>query len=208
MKNLFRIALLALAAAASAAQAGDRVLMFIADGSRDLDLMLTREVGVMRAMLEDAGYTVEIATATGAPMRTERAAVTPTVALEDVSIADYAGIILPCMAPAAGTPQPPEIDVLVRRAHDAGIPVAASRGSVGTLARAGALDGREYAYAGSVDVAKRPEFAGGTFLGTGVVRDGSVVTAGICPLAARELGEPDGTEALTIAFIEALDERS
>ena len=108
------------------------------------------------------------------------------------------------MAPAAGTPQPEVIDDIVRAAHDSNIPLAASRGSVATLARAGVLDDRDYAYAGPVDPARRPEFSGGRFLGTTVVSSAGVSTAGICPLAARELGEPDGTQALTRSFIRTL----
>ena len=45
------------------AQEESTVFMFIRDGSRDLDLMLNREVAVMKNMLEDAGYRVDIATA-------------------------------------------------------------------------------------------------------------------------------------------------
>lgn len=203
---LFAAAFFLLAPGLLPADAGaqERVLLYVADGSRDPELMLTREVGVMRDLLTEAGYVVDIATATDGPMVSETVTLKPTVALADVDVADYAGVLLPCMAPAPGTPQPEEIEGIVRQAHDAGIPVAASRGSVTTLARAGALVGRDYAYAGAVDTAKRPEFEGGRFLGTGVVRDGAVVTAGICPLAARELGEADGTEALTRTFIAAL----
>ena len=50
--------------AAVAAENGS-VLMFVRDGSRDLELMLTEEVGVMRSMLADAGYRVDVATSDG-----------------------------------------------------------------------------------------------------------------------------------------------
>jgi len=181
-----------------------RVFMFVTEGSRDPDLMIGEEVGVMRKMLEDAGYAVDIATTRDAPLAGERLALTPTIALADVDIERYAGVVLPCMAPAPGTTIPDVVETLVRAALAAGKPVAASRGSVATLARAGGLAGREFAYASPVDPARRPEFAGGRYLGTGTVRDGLVSTTGICPLAARELDEPDGTAALMESFIATL----
>ena len=45
-------------------QAAERVLMIVPDGSRDLELMLEAEVGTMRRMLGEAGYDIDIATAT------------------------------------------------------------------------------------------------------------------------------------------------
>ena len=77
-----------------------------------------------------------------------------------------------------------------------------------TLARAGGIEGRRYAFASAVDIGERPEFLGGKYEGIGVVRDGTISTAGICPLAARSLGEADGTHDLMINFIASLDERS
>ncbi len=84
------------------------------------------------------------------------------------------------------------------------MPVAAARGSIPTLAKAGGINNRKYAFAEKVDTDKRPEFAGGTFMDTGVVRDTNIITSAICPMAARKLNMPDGTEGLTQAFIEAL----
>lgn len=185
-----------------------RVFLYVRDGSRDLDRMLVQEVGVMQQMLEDAGYRVDIATPGDRPLVTDARSLEPGVKLADVDIADYAGLVLPCMAPARGFDMPERVDKLVAEAIELGLPVAASRGSVESLANAGALVGRKYAYAGPVSVAERPEFRGGSFVGTGVVRDGSVSTAGICPLAARSTGEPDGTFELMNAFIASLDERS
>ena len=181
-----------------------KIFMFVRDGSRDLDLMLTREVGVMKNLLESAGYSVDIATASGEPMVGETTSLTPTINLGEVDIADYAGIVLPCMGPAAGYPMPEKVDALVAKAVMSGLPVAAARGSIPTLAKAGGINNRKYAFAEKVDTDKRPEFAGGTFMGTGVVRDTNIITSAICPMAARKLNMPDGTEGLTQAFIEAL----
>lgn len=78
----------------------------------------------------------------------------------------------------------------------------AVRGSVRELARAGGLKaGRRYSFAGQVD---HPDFREGVFVGTGVTVDAGVVTAGICPLAANALDEPDATRSLATAFLEVL----
>lgn len=190
------------------AEESQKVFMFVREGSRDLDLMLKEEVNVMQQMLESAGYVVDIATPADEPMVAESMTLTPTVKLADVDVSNYAGVILPCMAPAAGSPIPTEVDAIAEQAVAMGIPFAASRGSVVTLAKAGGLDNREYGFAAQVDVAKRPEFANGTFRGSGVVRDGNISTAGICPLASRSLNMPDGTVDLTQSFIESLNEAS
>ncbi len=201
------VTLIAVLPVAHAADTPDKVFMFIPDGSRDLELMLTEEVGLMREMLEDAGFSVDIATTNNQTLTASTASLEPTIALEDVNAADYAGVILPCMAPAPGSHSTPDaVTAIVEQAVALGLPVAASRGSVATLARAGALVGKQYAYASPVDLSKRPEFRGGEFQGIGVVRDGLISTAGICPLAARSLGEPDGTEELTEYFIASLEE--
>lgn len=186
-------------------QGSGKVLIVVQDGSRDLELMLTKEVGIMKAMIEQAGYDVDIATATGTTMKAGDTLLEPDLKLSDVDASSYAGFILPCMAPVPGTPVPPEAIAIVERAVASGKPIAASRLSVRLVASAGGLVGKDYAFALEVDVNEQPEFKGGTYRGTGVIRDGKVSTAGICPLAARSLSQPDGTEDLTRAFIESLN---
>ncbi len=186
------------------ADANGRIFMFVRDGSRDLDLMLREEVNVMRQLLESAGYRVDVATADGQPLVGQKETLVPTVALAEVDISRYDGVILPCMAPAPGTPFAAEALALLEQAVAADLPIAASRGSVGAVALAGGLKDHSYSYAGEVDLEQRPEFAGASYMGTGYTLDGNLATAGICPLAARSLGEPDGTVDLTEAFIRAL----
>ena len=189
------------------AEVESKVLMYVAEGSEDLDLMLTKEVYVMRQMLEDAGYSVDIATSHDQAMTSKTATLVPTVKLAAVDMGNYAGVILPCMAPAPGAaPAPAKVEEILEAAIAMDKPIAASRAAVVRLAKAGGVTGREYAFASPVDTQKRPEFAGGTFLGTGVVRDGNISTAGVCPLSARMTGEEDGTVELTRKFIESLAE--
>jgi len=188
---------------ASAADSG-KVLMFVRDGARDLELMLDKETGVMKQMLEDAGYQVVVATASGEPMQAGDFVLEADIKIADAKASDYVGFILPCMAPAPGSPLPDEVVTLIEEAYKSGKPIAASRGSVAILGKAGALDGKKYSYAQEVDVNERPEFKGGTYEGTGYSQDGNITTVGICPLASRSLKLPDGTEDLTKGFIASL----
>lgn len=185
-----------------------RVFMYVTDGSRDLDLMLREEVGVMRTLLEDAGFAVDIATSQGQKLVGSTTTLEPTVSLDKVNMADYAGVILPCMAPAEGEATWPEsVRAILVDAVASDKPVAASRGSVVQLADAGALGNRRFtAFSGADNSARYPVFASAEFAGTGVLRVGNVSTAGICPLAARSLNEPDGTVDLTRNFIASLTE--
>lgn len=186
------------------AQDSPTVLMFVRDGARDLELMLDKETGVMKQMLEDAGIEVVVATASGEPMKAGDFVLEADLKIADAKASDYDGFILPCMAPAPGSPMPAEVVTLIEEAYKSGKPIAASRGSVAVLAKVGALDGKKYSYAQEVDVNERPEFKGGTYEGTGYSQDGNITTVGICPLASRSLKLPDGTEDLTKGFIESL----
>ncbi len=183
-----------------------RVLMVVKDGpSLDLELMLTEEVGVMRNMLEATGSQVVVASPSGEPLVAGEVTLIPDIRLADAEMVDYVGIILPCMA-VDEEPSLPAVEALVREAVVAGKPVAAQTGSVVTLARAGVLMGREYAYVEEW-IGNVPEFEGLTYGGEGIVHDGDIITSGVCPYAAREQGLEDGTQALTGAFITHLWEK-
>lgn len=195
--------IVAMAAPVVAADSG-KVLMFVRDGARNLELMLDEETGVMKQMLEDAGFEVVVATSSGEPMKAGEFVLEADLEIADAKASDYVGFILPCMAPAPGSPIPSEVVTLIEDAYKSGKPIAASRGSVAVLGKAGALEGKEYSYASEVDVNERPEFKGGTYKGTGYTQDGNITTVGICPLASRGLKLPDGTEDLTRGFIESL----
>jgi putative intracellular protease/amidase len=104
-------------------------------------------------------------------------------------------------------PAPPEISpeaiALVKNAAAAGKPIAAQTGSLWTLAKAGLLKGKKYAYAMEE---KNPLFAEATFAGTGVVKDGLVLTSGNCPFMALKMNVTDGTKQLALALVSAMKE--
>jgi putative intracellular protease/amidase len=185
-----------------------KVLLFMRNAltSGDLEYMLKKEVGVMKDTLEKSGYKVVVATLDGSSVSAGSATVKADIKLADAKVADYTGFILPCLA-VPSYPAPPEVSpeaiALVQAAISAGKPVAAQTGSLWTLAEAGLLKGKKYAYAMEE---KSPQFAGATFAGTGVVRDGLVITSGICPFMALKAKMKDGTEEVTTALIQAMKE--
>jgi protease I len=158
----------------------------------------------MKETLERSGYKVVIATLDGSSFSAGATKVTANIKLAEANVADYAGFILPCLA-VPSYPAPPEVSpeaiALVKQAIAAGKPVAAQTGSLWTLAEAGLLRGKKYAYAMEE---KSPYFAGATFAGTGVVTDGLIITSGICPFMSKETKAIDGTEKVALALVAAM----
>jgi len=184
------------------AQDSGRVLLIPREGDVEsdiLELMLTKEVGVMVGMLEKAGFEVLVASASGDPIKGTNTSLESDMKLADVDIADYDGFIMPCMT--VDDP-PPEAIPFVRQAVASGKPVAAQFGAVYALAEAGVLKGKRYAIFS--EPAGDARFAGASYTGNGVVRDGNIITSGVCPFIARESGSTDGTPKLTQTLIDEL----
>lgn len=188
-------------------QGSNKVLLFIRDGSGDLNYTLTAEVGVMKQILEQSGFTVILATVSGKPLSTDSAHVTPDLKLSDVRVADYSGFILPCMHAGASLEKVnPQAVRMVKEAILADKPIAVQHASIMTLARAGVLQGKQYTYHAEVDVNDFPDFKGSVYRGTGVVRDGNIITSGICPYLGKLWGIEDGTEELARSLIDTISE--
>jgi hypothetical protein len=62
------------------------------------------------------------------------------------------------------------------------------------------LSGKKYAFIEDW-VAEQPALEDAIFSGQGIVKDGNIITSGVCPYAAKLLGLEDGTPALTQALI-------
>jgi putative intracellular protease/amidase len=218
MKNFMLLALASLAIVSvlspvAIAEQNHRVLMIVKanSNSENAELMLTKEVGVMTDMLEQAGFEVEVATASGQPMVVGAANVKSDLKLEDVNVADYSGLIIPCMAAGfqAETPalEAPKAATIVKEAVAEGKPVAAQVASVLILAEAGVLSGKKYAFPTEEEASNRPTLKDAFYSGNGIVQDGNIITSGVCPFAAKNQGLKDGTPALTKAFISALGDK-
>ena len=189
-----------LKSASSATLAPKQVLLVAQEQSEDMELMLTKEVGVMVSMLEKAGYKVVVASASGQSITGGTTALKPDLKLADVKVDDYAGLVLPCMAVPDDWEPSPELVAIIEQAVAQGKPVAAQVAGVVTLAAAGGVNGKQYAFMEDLGA----YFPEGVYKGTGVVQDGNIITSGTCPRMARETGRTDGTPELTQKFIDSL----
>jgi putative intracellular protease/amidase len=183
----------------------EKVLLFIRNGSGDLDYTLRHEVGVMRHILEQAGFEVHLATVSGEPVTTDSIHLVPDVKLSDLVVTDYAGFMIPCMHAGVGPESvDPEAVEMAREVAEAEIPIAAQHAANIILARAGLLQGRIYTFHQEVNVDQYPSLNGSEYGGTGVKQDGLVITSGVCPYISMLTGLDDGTVGLTHSLIEAI----
>jgi len=159
--------------------------------------MLTHEVGVMLSMQDEAGLQAVIATGYEDSYSGSDTPLENDILLQDVNVADCEGFLLPCMAAGVRGSIVDDAVEMVTEAAVQGKPDAAQYGSVFTLARAGLLDGKHYAF-------EHAAFPEGIHDGTGVVQDGNIITSGTCSYMARSSGRPDGTPELTRKLIEAI----
>jgi|MudIll2142460700_1097286.scaffolds.fasta_scaffold89248_2 putative intracellular protease/amidase len=194
------------------AQGTPKVLLIPREGrSTNLDLMLSKEVGVMTELLQKAGFKVVVANVSGQPLEGVIYKLKPDLKLSEVKVDDYAGVILACMATGffPGPPVSPEAVSIVKQAVAKGKPVAAPAGSVYILAEAGILKGRRYAFVDDQfnplpPNPKDPRFEGAIYGGSGVVQDGNIITSAVCPNIEARVGMHDCTPELTRAFIAKL----
>jgi len=177
-----------------------KVLVMPREGSEDVGFMLKHEVEPMLGMLKEAGFTPVIASASGSPFDGGGQHLDTDLSMREVIVSQYVGVLLPCMAAGTSRQVPEEAVRIVREAAAAGKPIAAQQGSVLVLDAAGLLDGRRYAMASPMSVH-------GIYAGYGVVRDGNIVTSGVCPMQAMERRRPDGTQELARQFIQMLSGR-
>jgi putative intracellular protease/amidase len=176
-----------------------------------LDLMLSKEVGVMTDLLQKAGFKVVVANTDGQPIEGYVKRLRPDLKLSEVKVDDYAGIITACMA-LGHYPGPPVSSAavsIVKQAVAKGKPVAANAGSIYILAEAGVLVGKRYSFTQNAFNPYPPHnkdsrFEGAIHSGHGVVQDGKIITSSICPMLEGITGFRDGTPELTRAFIATL----
>ena len=172
-----------------------KVLLIAREGSVDLDMMVTKELAVMKELLEKSGLTVVISTSTGQKLLSTGAGIKPNCKLSEIEPSDYQGVIIACMAGGRPGHIPSEAVKIVEFIFSKGLPVAAQDGAVCILADAGILKGKKYA------LHKETLYiSDGIYSGKGVVVDGNLITSGTCPYATSE-ESPDCTTMLTEKFI-------
>ena len=158
-----------------------KVLLIAREGSVDLDMMVTKELAVMKELLEKSGLTVVISTSTGQELSSTGVSVKPNYKLSEIEPSDHEGVIIACMAGGRPGHIPSEAVRIVDFIFSKGLPVAAQDGAVCILADAGILKGKKYA------LHKETLYiSDGIYSGKGVVVDGNLITSGTCPYAASE----------------------
>jgi outer membrane protein assembly factor BamB len=176
-----------------------RVLVILYRSDRDfVEMAMSRELGAIRRALENAGFDVVTATASGEHIEGAVKSFQPDLGLADVRVENYVGVVVPCMV--SNDPPDARAVSIVRQAWRLGKPVAAQDGGIPTLRDAGVLDGRHFA----ADAQSSSLFPGALYSGTGVVVDGNLVTSGTCPFKADERNLPDGTAEMARKFISLL----
>ena len=193
---LLALAVPALALAQAAPRQGGKVLLVIRDTSAPDpmagDVPVVGEAGVMKDTLQRAGYQVDIASPTGEPWGAPGHMLNVDRKLKDIKAADYQAIVIPCLA-IDSTALHPDLDAVIKAAVRQGRIIAAQNVGVAMLDEAGALAGKTFAI--SDEAAK--SIKTGTRSGTGVVKDGRIITSGICPTMAKlRGGAVDGTPEL------------
>ncbi len=168
-------------------------------GEAGVKVGIDQEANVMIGKLNAFGYAVDVASDDGKDIQAGGSTLKVDKKLADVDSSRYVGVIIPCMT--AGWP-PSDAVRIVSEMQSRNRPVAAQNGGVFVLDAAGALEGRNYA-AGR-DIQKYVKH--GALKGEGVVRDGDIVTSGVCPFAAQSFGVKDGTDELVTTFVSMLKE--
>lgn len=168
-------------------------------GEAGVKVGIDREAKVMISKLNAFGYAVDVASDDGKDIQAGGSSLKVDKKLADVNSSRYVGVIIPCMT--AGW-APPEAVRIVSEMQSRNLPVAAQNGGVFVLDAAGTLEGRSYAV--GRDIQKYVKH--GALKGEGVVRDGDIVTSGVCPFAAQSFGLKDGTDELVATFVAMLKE--
>ena len=175
-----------------------KVLMILREGRfNGLDDNLQSEVLVIQNKLQENGYQVVITSESGNSLVGEKVTVKPDVLLNTIIINDYSGIVIPCLSLEGRAVLGTNIVGIVKTAYGNGIPIAAQHNGVYILHAAGLLSGKKFAMHAN-------RLADGIYSGTGVIRDGLIITSGTCTYVANDTKRPDGSIELANQLIEAI----
>ena len=195
----------------ASAETVDKVLIIIKEihGSAELQFLENNEVFLMKHSLEEAGFLVEIASASGRTFLKGNLTLESDFKLSEVVIGDYNGFMITCSAlgvntsldrkqvPAFGEAySKPEEVAIAKQIVDSGKPVAAQDRAVIILAEAEVLEGKKYSYKHELQIGNA------IYGGQGIVRDGNIITYAYCPY----WGSLDQTVELTKTLIDLLQQ--
>jgi len=163
-----------------------KVLLIAREVSEDMTFMIRNEVFPMIDLLKKGNCDVSVATESGLPIIAGEEKLIPDLKLDDVHLADYTGIIIPCMACGSMKNSVPKASIaILKEAAAAGIPIAAQN-ALEMIDAAGLRKGKKVS----------------TWVG--VVQDGNLITSYNCPYMSHANGKPIDTPQLVAAFIKAL----
>ena len=200
------------------AETSDKVLIIVKESygidSGDRQFMKTDEAILMKQTLEDVGFMVHIASASGRTFLRHRVTYEGGVSMEkvtleseyklgEVNVDNYSGFLITCSAlgrntnydskqePAFGEAyvKPEEVEIVKRIAAE-GKPLAAQQKGVIILAVAGGLKGKKYSYMRDL------QLDDAIYGGQDVVQDGNVITSTYCPYFRSKDQTVELTEAL------------
>jgi putative intracellular protease/amidase len=230
MKHVSSILLLAIALIFSigispksfSAETGDKVLIIIKEryGSADTQFLKTEEAILMKQTLEEVGFMIHIASASGrkfwrrrvtneAGEWIEKVDFESDYKLGDVNVDNYSGFMITCSALGVNisidrkrvlafgeTYSKPEEVAIAKKIVDSGKPIAAQGKGVVILAEAGVLKGKKYSYMRDL------QLDDAIYGGQDVVKDRNIITSTFCSYYPSK----DQTVELTEALIDAIQE--
>ena len=200
------------------AEGSDKILIIIKErygiDSGDRQFMESEEAIVMKQTLEEVGFMVHIASASGRTFLRDRVTYEGGVSIErvtlesdyklgEVNVDNYIGFIITCSGlgrntnydskqePAFGeTYSKPEEVAIAKKIVGSGKPIAAQHRGVVLLAEAGALKEKEYSYIRDL------QLNDAIYGGQDVVKDGNIITSTFCPYYRSKDQTVELTEAL------------
>ena len=188
-----------------------KVLIFVPEENPEYlvtDLMLKLEAGIMIRILEDAGYIVDIATVSGNEIVAGLTSFQPDYNISEINASDYVGLILPSVNTSQREPISDKAADVIRQFAEQNKPIAAQAYGIEWLGEAGILSGRKFSFVSSSvnSIRLKNKLKGGILVDKPlIVKDGNIITSGVCPDISRRFNLPDGTMQLMGKLIKEIE---
>lgn len=188
-----------------------KILLFVPEEDPDYlvsDLTLKIEAGAMIDILEGAGYKVDVATPSGNPILLGMTSFQPDFKICEVSVDNYVGLILPSVRTRHRESISSEAAEIVRQFAEQGKPIAAQAYGIAWLGDAGVLSGKKFAFVSASvnDFRLKSRLHDGILIDNHrIVKDGNIITSGVCPDISRRFNLPVGTKLLTRRLINEIE---
>ena len=195
----------------SAMEQNQKVLIFVPEENPEYlvtDLMLKLEAGIMIRILEDAGYIVDIATVSGNEIVAGLTSFQPDYNISEINASDYVGLILPSVNTSQREPISDKAADVIRQFAEQNKPIAAQAYGIEWLGEAGILSGRKFSFVSSSvnSIRLKNKLKGGILVDKPlIVKDGNIITSGVCPDISRRFNLPDGTMQLMGKLIKEIE---